>query len=88
MLCVNVVLGMAIALLIQSFNFMAADTSGGFAIFALALYLIFFSTGVGPGALYLIPCLPLLTQRRRMVNTIRSIPNMHTSKSNVTHNIH
>ena len=41
---------MAFALLMQSFNFMAAETNGSIAVFSLALYLLFFSVGIGPGA--------------------------------------
>ena len=42
-------LGMALVLLMQSINFMADETNGVFAICCLALYLIFFSLGMGPG---------------------------------------
>lgn len=41
---------MAFALLMQSFNFMAVETNGSVAVFSLALYLLFFSVGMGPGA--------------------------------------
>lgn len=75
-------LGMAIALLMQSFNFMADDTNGGFAIFALAVYLAFFSVGVGPGG-WLIPsevystcirakAMSLTTFTNRLIGTIMS----------------
>ena len=41
---------MAFALLMQSFNFMGAETNSNVAVFSLALYLLFFSVGMGPGA--------------------------------------
>ena len=46
---------MAFSLLIQSFNFMSADTSGVLAVFCLAMYLICFSLGMGPGKFIFIP---------------------------------
>jgi len=48
-------LGMAVALLMISIAFFVkSDVSSGFTIFGLALYLAFFSIGMGPGA-WLIP---------------------------------
>lgn len=47
-------LGMAVALLLVSFSFIGNANSGGFAVFGLALYLAFFSLGMGPGA-WLVP---------------------------------
>ena len=41
---------MAISLLIQSFNFLSFKTNGILSVISLALYLIFFSIGMGPGA--------------------------------------
>jgi MFS family permease len=46
--------GMAAALIMLSINFFGGSSSSGFAIFGLALYLAFFSMGMGPGA-WLIP---------------------------------
>merc|ERR1711862_1089635 len=42
--------GMACALLLQSLNFMSAETNSTLAVFSLAMYLLFFSVGIGPGA--------------------------------------
>ena len=47
-------LGMAVALLLVSFSFIGVSSSKAFALFGLALYLAFFSLGMGPGA-WLIP---------------------------------
>ena len=47
-------LGMSVSLLLVSFAFIGNANSEGFAVFGLALYLAFFSIGMGPGA-WLIP---------------------------------
>ena len=47
-------IGMALSLMLVSFAFMGNANSPGFAVFGLALYLAFFSIGMGPGA-WLIP---------------------------------
>ena len=47
-------LGMSVALLLVSFAFIGKADSAEFAIFGLALYLAFFSLGMGPGA-WLVP---------------------------------
>lgn len=46
--------GMSISLFLVSFGFVGGATSEKFAVFGLALYLAFFSLGMGPGA-WLIP---------------------------------
>lgn len=47
-------LGMSVSLLLISFAFIGNASSEAFAVFGLALYLAFFSLGMGPGA-WLIP---------------------------------
>ena len=47
-------LGMSVSLVLVSFSFMGNASSEAFAVFGLALYLAFFSVGMGPGA-WLIP---------------------------------
>ena len=47
-------LGMSVALMLVSFAFIGNANSEGFAVFGLALYLAFFSLGMGPGA-WLVP---------------------------------
>ena len=46
--------GMAIALVLVAINFFGSSVNAGFGVFALSLYLAFFSIGMGPGA-WLIP---------------------------------
>jgi Sugar (and other) transporter len=45
---------MAIALILVAINFSGSSVNAGFGVFALGLYLAFFSIGMGPGA-WLIP---------------------------------
>ena len=53
--CIILDVGMTFALLMISFTFFSnSNTSSGFAVFGLALYLSFFSLGMGPGA-WLVP---------------------------------
>ena len=47
-------IGMSISLFLVSFGFVGGASSERFAVFGLALYLAFFSLGMGPGA-WLIP---------------------------------
>ena len=47
-------LGMSASLLLVSFGFIGNASSEGLAVFGLALYLAFFSLGMGPGA-WLVP---------------------------------
>merc|ERR1712226_31366 len=74
--------GITAALLMLSINFFGNPSSSGIAIFALALYLAFFSLGMGPGA-WLIPsevfslsirarALSLATFCNRLMSTIVS----------------
>lgn len=74
--------GITAALLMLSINFFGNSSSSGIAIFALALYLAFFSLGLGPGA-WLIPseifslsirarALSLATFCNRLMSTIVS----------------
>ena len=46
--------GMTIALVLVAINFYGSSVNAGFGVFALSLYLAFFSIGMGPGA-WLIP---------------------------------
>jgi MFS family permease len=53
--CIMLHVGMTFALLMISFTFFSkGEASSGFAVFGLALYLSFFSVGMGPGA-WLVP---------------------------------
>jgi len=74
--------GVTAALLMLSINFFGNSSSSGIAIFALALYLAFFSLGMGPGA-WLIPAeifslsvrakaISLATFSNRLMSTIMS----------------
>jgi len=69
--------GMCIALLCLSLNFYF-DHSGAFAVFALAMYLSFFSLGMGPGA-WLIPSEVFATTIRAKAMSVATFMNRVTA---------
>lgn len=71
-------LGMAVALMLVSFAFVGNASSEGFAVFGLALYLAFFSIGMGPGA-WLIPSEVFSTMIRAKAMSVATFMNRVTA---------
>jgi len=71
-------LGMSVSLLLVSFAFIGNANSEGFAVFGLALYLAFFSIGMGPGA-WLIPSEVFSTMIRAKAMSVATFMNRVTA---------
>ena len=71
-------LGMSASLMLVSFAFMGNASSSAFAVFGLALYLAFFSLGMGPGA-WLIPSEVFSTMIRAKAMSVASFMNRVTA---------
>lgn len=70
--------GMSAALLMLSINFFGGSHSAGFSIFSLALYLAFFSLGLGPGA-WLVPSEVFATSIRAKAMSVATFLNRITA---------
>jgi MFS family permease len=70
--------GMAIALILVALNFLGSSVNAGFGVFALGLYLAFFSIGMGPGA-WLIPSEVFSTIIRAKAMSLASFCNRFTA---------
>mmetsp|Transcript_20621 Transcript_20621/g.44753 ORF Transcript_20621/g.44753 Transcript_20621/m.44753 type:complete len:656 (-) Transcript_20621:231-2198(-) len=71
-------LGMSVSLMLVSFAFVGNANSEGFAVFGLALYLAFFSVGMGPGA-WLIPSEVFSTMIRAKAMSVATFMNRVTA---------
>eukprot|EP00571_Detonula_confervacea_P012241 CAMPEP_0172299776 /NCGR_PEP_ID=MMETSP1058-20130122/1995_1 /TAXON_ID=83371 /ORGANISM="Detonula confervacea, Strain CCMP 353" /LENGTH=620 /DNA_ID=CAMNT_0013009331 /DNA_START=218 /DNA_END=2080 /DNA_ORIENTATION=+ len=71
-------LGMSVSLLLVSFAFVGNANSEGFAVFGLALYLAFFSLGMGPGA-WLVPSEVFSTMIRAKAMSVATFMNRVTA---------
>lgn len=71
-------LGMSVSLMLVSFAFVGNANSEGFAVFGLALYLAFFSIGMGPGA-WLIPSEVFSTMIRAKAMSVATFMNRVTA---------
>jgi len=71
-------LGMSVSLLLVSFGFLGNARSEGLAVFGLALYLAFFSVGMGPGA-WLIPSEVFSTLIRAKAMSVAAFMNRATA---------
>ncbi|KAL9187317.1 hypothetical protein ACHAXT_001420 [Thalassiosira profunda] len=71
-------LGMSVSLFLVSFAFIGGASSEAFAVFGLALYLAFFSVGMGPGA-WLIPSEVFSTMIRAKAMSVASFMNRVTA---------
>ncbi|KAL3792821.1 hypothetical protein HJC23_002628 [Cyclotella cryptica] len=71
-------LGMSVALVLISMAFVGGASSEGFAVFGLALYLAFFSVGMGPGC-WLIPSEVFSTMIRAKAMSVATFMNRVTA---------
>eukprot|EP00581_Thalassiosira_minuscula_P018509 CAMPEP_0183730760 /NCGR_PEP_ID=MMETSP0737-20130205/33625_1 /TAXON_ID=385413 /ORGANISM="Thalassiosira miniscula, Strain CCMP1093" /LENGTH=614 /DNA_ID=CAMNT_0025963341 /DNA_START=151 /DNA_END=1995 /DNA_ORIENTATION=- len=71
-------IGMSVSLMLVSFSFMGNASSEGFAVFGLALYLAFFSIGMGPGA-WLVPSEVFSTMIRAKAMSVATFMNRVTA---------
>ena len=71
-------LGMSVSLFLVSFAFIGGASSEAFAVFGLALYLAFFSVGMGPGA-WLIPSEVFSTMIRAKAMSVATFMNRVTA---------
>jgi MFS family permease len=71
-------LGMSVSLFLVSFSFIGQASSEGFAVFGLALYLAFFSLGMGPGS-WLIPSEVFSTMIRAKAMSVATFMNRVTA---------
>mmetsp|Transcript_9915 Transcript_9915/g.20844 ORF Transcript_9915/g.20844 Transcript_9915/m.20844 type:complete len:627 (-) Transcript_9915:159-2039(-) len=71
-------LGCSISLFLVSFAFVGGRSSEGFAVFGLALYMAFFSVGMGPGA-WLIPSEVFSTMIRAKAMSVATFMNRVTA---------
>ena len=71
-------LGMSVSLMLVSMAFIGNADSGAFAVFGLALYLAFFSVGMGPGA-WLIPSECFSTMIRAKAMSVATFMNRTTA---------
>ncbi|KAL7540789.1 hypothetical protein ACHAXR_010389 [Thalassiosira sp. AJA248-18] len=71
-------LGMSVSLMMVSFAFLGGASSEGLAVFGLALYLAFFSLGMGPGA-WLVPSEVFSTMIRAKAMSVATFMNRVTA---------